>query len=90
MGNEECCCVEKSGICTGDEMTDMMLSLADKAWEKLMIEKMKKALDAEMGKRMDGAAQAAVKASIDYWNRKMEGEAKKQEYVKSMQEAFAK
>jgi len=82
---DSCGCHSKGCGCNdsyGDDCNDMastMLDLADKAWESLMKEKMKKALEKHKGAKMDKMAQAAVEASIEIWSGKMQSEEKMQE-----------
>lgn len=50
-----------------DAMAEHLLDLADKAWEKLMISKMKDHLKATCGDMMDDLARAAVEANTAHW-----------------------
>lgn len=77
----ENCCTDEScnnGSCnskspkTGCEMTDMLMRMADKAWEELMMEKMKKHWEKSVGPRMDKVAKASVDGSNGYWNAMMQ------------------
>ncbi len=74
-GKSGCCSTKKCGSaewgsCDG---SDMMLELADKAWNCLMMDKMKQHWEKHRGEAMDKMAHAAVNASMAYWMNKMDG-----------------
>jgi hypothetical protein len=78
MGHHEnCCkghCKPKHWANTGDMMTDYLLELSDKAWEQVMLEKMKKAYEKHRGQEMDKMAEGAVKTALTYWLNKMKSQ----------------
>ena len=97
--NDECCNDEK--CCSGAEgeyceISKMILDLSVDAWEELIIEKMKKAFEAQAGPRMDKIAEIAVAHSSKIWSEKMkaknmEKEASAEEieeYKNKIMEAF--
>ena len=70
----ECLNKECTGACENTdycEMSGMMLCLADKAWEQLMMEKMKQVWDKQRSANMLKAAEASVKHSMAVWMAKM-------------------
>lgn len=73
---------------TGCSMTDMILRISEEAWTELMKEKMKKALEAQIGEKMDKTAAAGVAASIAKWQHKMEGMGKCKEHTQKIQQSF--
>ena len=73
---------------TGGCMTDAMLRLADKAWEKLMVEKMKKVFEEHNGEKMDKIAQVVVESANAHWKTKMEAMGNKHTAKTRLQEAF--
>lgn len=85
-------CNTKKECChnTGCPMTDGMLRLADKAWEQLMIEKMKKVFEEHNGEKMNGIAQATVDSANAHWKNKMEAMANSHSAKMKLQEAFMK
>ena len=95
MGCEEdkCCegscdCSEEESCSTGNEMVDGLMKLGDKAWEKLMKEKIMRHYEKAMGPHMDKVAQATAEACIAYWTNKMGNDAKMQEHVEKIQKAM--
>lgn len=94
---EDCC---KDGSCgskqstkekcgsSGCQMTDMLVGLADRAWEELMLEKMKRLIEERNGEKMDRVARAGVDASFSFWEHKMGGMAGCEESKRKVQEAF--
>ncbi|GEM_PF-1832071 len=86
-GKENACCDEKS--C--DEPMDKgkyMMGLADDAWEELMKEKMKIALQKAKGEKMDKVAQICVEACIAYWSNKMKEESAWAEFNEKLKNAM--
>jgi len=83
-------CVPESSSChsTGCDMTDKMLHLADRAWEALMLEKMKKVFEEHNGEKMNRVAQATVELTNAHWKTKMEAMGNKQAAKTKLQEAF--
>ena len=73
---------------SGCEMTDKLMHLAEKAWEKLLIEKMKKILEEKNGARMDKVAQATVEATNSYWEHKMKGKTQCHDAKDKIKSAF--
>ena len=71
-------------------MTDEMMDLADEAWACLMKEKMKAHMEKVKGKKMDALAQAAVEATIAYWEGKKKLKAEKMKFKSSLAEAAGK
>ena len=97
MGQECCesgCCEAKSEWCCQSccseekSMPEMMMRLANEAWEGLMREKMKAAYEKAIGDRMDKAAQVSVEACINYWNNKMSGKASMAEFEQKIGKAM--
>ena len=85
------CCKEKSKkdcYGSGCDMTDHIVKIADRAWEHLMLEKMKAHLEKKRGEKMNGVAAAAVDASLTKWANKMKVEADKRVSVSNLQKAF--
>ena len=79
---------DKMQIKTGDEMADSMVEIANKAWTKLMVDKMKVHWEKTMGKQMDAMAEASVKASMAYHMNMMQGKAELQESVKRIHDSM--
>ena len=70
------CNTKESHWCnSGCDMTDGLMKMADKAWEQLMLEKMKKVFEKHNGAKMDKVAEAAVGASLKHWENKMKAQA---------------
>lgn len=87
--NENKCSIEKESCHdTGCCMTDAMLRLADKAWEELMLEKMKKVFEEHNGEKMNRIAQATVDSANTHWKTKMEAKGNKHTTKMKLQEAF--
>ncbi|MFH0927144.1 MAG: hypothetical protein V1822_01045 [Candidatus Micrarchaeota archaeon] len=90
-GNDSSCCSDSScgpkgghnGYC---DMSYGMRALADRSWECLMKEKIKKAYEAKMGKHMDELAQICADHSIKMHELKNQGHGQ----VASEIEAFRK
>ena len=66
----------------------MMMHIANEAWEELMKEKMKAALEKVKGAQMDKAAQVAVEATMAYWAGKKREEASYSEYEDKLHKAM--
>ena len=98
MGNNQECCNNKHDCCeesrceekssTGCEMTDMMMGIADHAWEELMKEKIKKEFEKQIGERMNKVASASASASIAHHTHMMEGKMKIEEHKTKLRQAF--
>ena len=87
--NENKCGSEKeSCYSTGCDMTDAMLRLADRAWEELMIEKMKRSFEEHNGERMNKIAKVMVDSTNAHWKTKMEAMGNKHKAKTNLQEAF--
>ena len=70
--NEKHCHEKKNSSCSsGCDFTDMLMKQADRAWNEVVIEKMKEHFKNTMGEKIDQMASAGVKASISYWSNKM-------------------
>ena len=74
---------------TGDDMCDTMVEMANKAWMKLMVDKMKNHWEKTMGKQMDSIAEASVKTSMAYHMNMMKGKSEVQEAAKKIREAMS-
>ena len=91
MENNQSCCQDTSSnqkATSGCEMTDMIMHIADKAWEELMKEKMKKELEKQIGERMNKVAVAGATASIAYHTHLMEAKMKCEEHKTKLKQAF--
>jgi hypothetical protein len=66
-------CNEQKKEChsSGCDFTDMLMRQADRAWNEVVIEKMKEQFKSTMGEKIDKIAVAGVKASITHWENKM-------------------
>lgn len=73
-----------------DEMTGMMMALADHAWQELMVEKMKAAWEDARGANMTKMAVVSVEHSMIAWKKKMESKEMDCEPSKEDIEAFKK
>lgn len=73
---------------TGNQMSDMMLNLADSAWNALMLEKMKHIWEKHMGKQMDKIAEASVGASSTHHMGMMKSKAEMQESLEKLNQAM--
>jgi len=65
-----------------------MMGLADEAWEELMKDKMKLALQKAKGEKMDKVAQIAVEGCIAYWSNKMKEESSWTEFEEKLKNAM--
>jgi hypothetical protein len=67
------CEEECDGQCygSGDEMVEGMMRLGDKAFEKVLLEKIKAHIEKEQGKKLDAAAKAIYDACHLFYARKM-------------------
>ena len=74
-----------SGCC----MTDKLLAMSDKAWECLMLEKMKKHLESKKGAKMDKVALAVVEGSIQVWEGHMQGKGAEAMTSQKIQKIFS-
>lgn len=91
MEDKEKCCKDECNTQkpkSGCEMTDMIMSLADQAWEELMKEKIKKEFEKQLGERMNKVALAGANASIAYHMHLMEGKVKCEENKNKLKQAF--
>ena len=95
MGCEKNTCETKSGSTkdnscqsSGCEMTDKLVHLAERAWEELLIEKMKVLLQEHNGARMDRVAKATVEVTNAYWEHKMAAKSGCQEAKQKIAQAF--
>ena len=66
---------------TGDEHTDKLIMIADKAWHELFKEKAKAHWEKTMGRQMDAMVEAVVKTSMDFHMNMMKGKQATQENV---------
>ena len=83
---ENCCKKErKHDMC---DMTSGMMRMADKAWEELMLQKMKSHFEKNVGEKMNKLAAASVDASLACWQTKMEGMARKEDHKQKMKQAM--
>ncbi|MAF36048.1 hypothetical protein CL622_02925 [archaeon] len=89
---EQSCCSEKGdckeGEMTGCEMTDMMFGLAEKAWSDAVKAKMQKLFEEQMGEKLDTIAKAGVDGAMSYWEHKMSGKGKCEEFKQNVKKAF--
>lgn len=93
--------MEKEKECSGDKcnesthghesgcsMTEMVMRTAEEAWEELLLEKMKKEFEKQMGEKMNKIAAAGVTASIEYHLHMMKGKAKCEEHKSKLKQSF--
>ena len=73
---------------TGCEMTDMLMKMADKAWEELMVEKVKGVMQEMNGARMDRVARASVESASAYWEHHMQGKQQCGQAKEKIKQAF--
>tara|TARA_Y100000034_G_scaffold134711_1_gene203944 strand:+ start:1417 stop:1623 length:207 start_codon:yes stop_codon:yes gene_type:complete len=66
-----------------------MVKLADRAWEEIMVEKMKALWLEKIGDKMDQIASASVETSMAYHMNEMKGKTEIKEAAKRIKEAFA-
>ena len=78
----ECSCGEKNNV------SKMILKLANDAWSELMKEKMKAAYEKETGDKMSKAAHVGVEASIAFWSGKMKEHASFAEFEEKLRKAM--
>jgi len=92
-GCSPCCCKsgkEDKDCCeTGDPMCDMMVKLADSAWEELMMEKMKSLWQSQMGEKMDKIAEASVGGSMAFHMNQMKSKMEIGEAAEKIRQSFA-
>lgn len=74
---------------TGYAMVDNMAILADKAWEAVLIDKMKVLWQDQMGEKMDKIAEATVGVSIAFHMGKMKSEMDLGEAAGKLKASFA-
>ena len=74
---------------TGDPMCDIMVNIADKAWEELIMEKMKGLWQSQMGEKMDKIAEASIETSMAFHINKMKGNMEVSEAANKIRQAFA-
>ncbi len=72
----------------GCDMTAGLLMTADKAWESLMVDKMKAEWENLRGKHMDKMAKAAVETAMAYWQGKMQEQGSRHEHMEKIKSAF--
>tara|TARA_Y100000310_G_scaffold281300_1_gene301691 strand:+ start:242 stop:586 length:345 start_codon:yes stop_codon:yes gene_type:complete len=82
-------CKKSDCIKTGDPMVDKMAVLADKAWEAVLIDKMKVIWQDQMGEKMDKIAEANVGVSMAFHMGKMKSEMELGEAVGKLKGSFA-
>jgi uncharacterized protein YjaG (DUF416 family) len=84
-------CVPKKDwmVKTGDVMADDMARIADKAWEHLLVDKMKVLWQNQMGEKIDKIAEAAVGVSMSFHMNSMKGKMEMGEAVGKLKESFA-
>lgn len=82
------CCEPKMG--SECEKTEMLFRLANKAWDELMREKMKKEWEKSMGPHMDKMAKVATEAAGKYWQNKMEAKENVHMFMNKVHEAHKK
>lgn len=81
---------KKKDCCeTGDPMCDQMVEMADKAWEALMMEKMKDLWQSQMGEKMDKIAEASVETSMAFHMNQMKSKMEVGEAANKIKESFA-
>jgi len=69
-------------------MTDLVMKLANKAWEQLLLEKMKKEIEKLHGTGVQKVAEAGVAAGHAQWEHKMTGKMKCHEHKDKIKQAF--
>ena len=70
--DETTSCEKKKNCCgTGCSMTDEMIHLAERAWQEVLIEKIKVLYQKHNGEKMDKVAQAAFEACNVHWENGM-------------------
>ncbi len=56
-----------------DEKSKHLVELSRRAWDELMVDKMKKAFDEEPGSTMNQAAKATIDHGMDVWEHMKKG-----------------
>ena len=85
-GKESCCCESSCG--ESNNVSKIVLQLANEAWGELMKDKMKAAYEKETGDKMSKAAQVGVEASIAFWSGKMKERASFAEFEEKLRKAM--
>ena len=80
------CACDSNPMPTPEQMHELFMDLADRAWMKLMKEKMMKAYEHKMGKHMDEMAQLHVEACMMKWMDFEMYKTKKPEFMQKMKE----
>ena len=85
-GKESCCC--ECSCSESNDLSKMIMQLANEAWGELMKEKMKAAYDKAVGDKMNKAAQVGVEASMAFWSGKMKEKASFAEFEEKLKKAM--
>ncbi len=87
--SEKCGCSEEGKCCEkGYDKMDMMMWLVHSAKTELIKEKMKKKLEANLGKKLDMAADLFVEAMMQEWKGKVENAKRKEELREKFEAIF--
>jgi len=87
--DQHCHKQKKKKCCdVGSEMGNEMVAIADRAWEELMLVKMKALWEEKMGDKMDNIARASVDTSMAYWGSMMKGKAEVMASASKIEEAM--
>ena len=85
---KECCSESCNESSCEESKGDMMMNIANEAWEELMKEKMKSAYEKSIGDKMNRTAMVAVEACIAYWGNKMKEKAACAEFEEKLKKAM--